>query len=778
MTNNELQKKLQSPQILETITTPIAVSQGELLLMLLKYAIVNELSHSAVIQLFKAVNCIFVTKVLPDSGYFIDKLFFSSEFVKYHAICPDCKNYAGVFVRSNREKQCYFCEKTFSVNGKNFNNFFATFNIKNNIKSLLEKYDHYYNSVMERVYERGVFSDIYDGMAYQRFLDSLLPEDRKRYVSFTFNCDGAPTFDSSNFSIYPVQVMINELPLEVRTTNVIVSALWFGKSKPDMNVLLKGFVDEMNELSNLGVECNIQGDVRLIKPFAICCAVDSVARAPMQGIKQYNGYYGCSWCLQKGEYVRNESDTGGCVKYPITEKVPKERNEANFFKCLDYIINKDTLAKALPPTSEEVTNNNNINVEHANTSESNCVLVTSSENLSAQNKKEEFPYGIQHVSPLNLLKSFEMIDGFVLEDMHFVRLGLGEQFTDYWVQRLTPANLKIVDKILESISVPHQSMRLTRSISDRTYWKAKEWENWILYFSIPIMRLFIGRNDRKSIMRLKHWALFVETFYISLKPIITRLDLERHEYLSKSFVVDVEKIYSKEAMTYNVHKVWHWPKSLETWGPSWAHNAFPFETGNGDLLKMIKAANGVTNQICRKLSMHQSDLILTNSIFPMSSPRVQMYCSRLQSRNTQKTSKINSCRYFGAPRKPNPNWVQKLGLTSEALSYKKMVKDKCLYSPNVQHNNRSNNSFAELQNGRFVKLREFIIDEKLEREYAVVRKIVTDDINDGLYPYLHKVTGSEEAVVAIPVECLEKIAIFFKVQDEAYICSMPNMFYF
>lgn len=79
--------------------------------------------------------------------------------------------------------------------------------------------------------------------------------------------------------------MVNELPIEVRTSELLVLALWFSKSKSDMNVFLQGFVNEMNELSNTGVVCSILEECRLIKPFAICCSVDSVARPPMQGVK-------------------------------------------------------------------------------------------------------------------------------------------------------------------------------------------------------------------------------------------------------------------------------------------------------------------------------------------------------------------------------------------------------------------------------------------------------------------------------------------------------------
>lgn len=277
--NSELFKKLQSLEILDVITTPIVVSEGELLSMFLKFALSAELTHTAVTQLFKAVNCMFASKVLPDISYFIDKLFFSTEFVKYHSICPNCDSYVGTFVLSDREKECNVCQEKFSINGKNYNNFVETFNIKNNIKTLLEKHENYYNDIMKNwIHEDGVYNDIYDGNTYRNFVDDLPNDEKQSYVTFTFNCDGAPTFESSTFSIYLIQIIINELPMEDRTKETIVCALWFGKSKPDMYVLLRSYVDYMNDLSELGVSCAIKGEVKVIKPYAICCCVDSVCR--------------------------------------------------------------------------------------------------------------------------------------------------------------------------------------------------------------------------------------------------------------------------------------------------------------------------------------------------------------------------------------------------------------------------------------------------------------------------------------------------------------------
>ena len=97
----------------------------------------------------------FARSILPDTRYKLDKLFFFSHFVSYHAICPYCGAYASTFVRSNRQRECPIYTKVFSLRSINFKSFYVTFNIKNSTKKLLEQHDEYYDNILRRVHEPG-----------------------------------------------------------------------------------------------------------------------------------------------------------------------------------------------------------------------------------------------------------------------------------------------------------------------------------------------------------------------------------------------------------------------------------------------------------------------------------------------------------------------------------------------------------------------------------------------------------------------------------------------
>lgn len=84
-------------------------------------------------------------------------------------------------------------------------------------------------------------------------------------LTLVWNFDTVPVFESSGYSIWPVQVLVYELPPEMRKKQVLFNALWFGKSQPGIDTVLSRMVEE--------------------------------------------GMYGCDWYVHPGEMVSKGSGT-------------------------------------------------------------------------------------------------------------------------------------------------------------------------------------------------------------------------------------------------------------------------------------------------------------------------------------------------------------------------------------------------------------------------------------------------------------------------------------
>ena len=68
-----------------------------------------------------------------------------------------------------------------------------------------------------------VLKDISDGTIYSNFINSFSNSDH--IYSFTINTDGVSLADKSNLSIWPIFLIINELPIEERffIDNIIIA---------------------------------------------------------------------------------------------------------------------------------------------------------------------------------------------------------------------------------------------------------------------------------------------------------------------------------------------------------------------------------------------------------------------------------------------------------------------------------------------------------------------------------------------------------------------------
>lgn len=732
---SRLQDILNADDANEILRGQVNVTQAEIFLGVLKYALVYKLPQSAIADLFRMLNIFLSTTVLPESRYLVDKIFNFEDNVDYYALCPTCKRFITQF---NREEDngafCEQCDLQFSFKDPTYRDFFCIMNPENEIAHYMEENWTYFESIVDaRARNTEHINGFHDGLFYKRLRNSL-PDDRKdNFITATFNSDGSPVFESSAFSVWPIQIMINELPFKQMTSKTIVCGLWFGRNKPDMNVFLEPFVTQMNIFTDRGITCNVRGIPRTLYVYAICSCDDSVARAPMQGITQFNGYFGCSWCLHPGYYVH--VGRGGSMKYILLDDPVNDRNP------------NDTLRDA----REAAESGHPVN-------------------------------GVLFESILHRLMFFNIVFGFIPDAMHCIDLGIAKQFLKLWLETsgmpysLTKAEIDFIDNILKKITVPSKLMRNSRSIRDRKFWKAKELQNWILYYStivlfmIPRMRVYA-----------EHWSYLVRAYHILLQNNITREQVQEANRLLHTFVALTEFYYSKSAMTYNVHQLLHTAQTVINWGPLHYHSGYGFENGNGNIVSMVKAAKGVIYQIVRNIGMKKSDWVLQKFMIENKpDSAICNYIRYLESRESTKVFTTNIGRYFGTNSRPKPRWVRQLDLSDSALVYKKLVKTECTFLSCDLIRLRSNNSFAITHDNVLIQIVFFIVDIVNEHEYTICKRVRVTDIieNDDHFRAFKtkRIDAISRDMIAIDTHTLDKVCVYMNCDNERYLCPVSNIF--
>ncbi|KAH9360150.1 hypothetical protein HPB48_009588 [Haemaphysalis longicornis] len=96
---------------------------------------------------------------------------------------------------------------------------------------------------------------------------------------------------------------------------------------------------------------------------------------------------------------------------------------------------------------------------------------------------------------------------------------------------------------------PHWFTRLPGSIRERPSWKARKQKWWILFYAAPCLDGILDDIYRNHLCRL------LGAVQLLWKDSITQCDVRNAMDKLSDFVVQMEDLYGKGAMTFNVHQL-------------------------------------------------------------------------------------------------------------------------------------------------------------------------------------------------------------------------------
>ena len=243
--------------------------------------------------------------------------------------------------------------------------------------------------------------------------------------------------------------------------NIITVALWVGQSKPSFHNLFAPLLDLFETLSVQGLKIKTSLGEKIIKFKPLFGVFDLVAKAPVLAMNQFNGINGCCSCLHPGSW-------SGSRYYLPDQSYP-------------YLLRT------------------NISVVRAGRQAEKFKMVTD---------------GIKGKSVLT--GTIDLVRGIPIDYMHCVLEGVTKWMVEKWFASSNHGSpyyigrhLKAVDLNLLNQRPPHDFSRVPRSLSKhRHHWKASEFRNWLLYYSLPILSSILPP------LYFHHYALFVCALHI------------------------------------------------------------------------------------------------------------------------------------------------------------------------------------------------------------------------------------------------------------------------
>ena len=359
----------------------------------------------------------------------------------------------------------------------------------------------------------------------------------------------------------------------MRMKQVIVAALWHGPAKPVMDIILQPILDSIESIHHQGIPI----DGKVLRAKLLLAIFDLPAKATATNTKQYNGEYGCFYCIHPGEIHEKARIYPPCAS------------------TAGYTLRTPDLMKEWAAKAEDL------------------------------GKPQ---YGVKGSSVL--AKYIEFPGCIPIDYMHSILEGVFKQimkrFFDskyhdkpYSIRK----HMHIIDKCVSQVMPPKEIPRLPRSIEHMAFYKASEYRAWMLFYSLPILSHFLPAEF------VHHLALLVAAMHILLSNKIDKNELPIAEDMLLTFYNSAGNLYSKNVYTANLHSLVHTVDMVRLWGPLWCFSMFGFENMNGYLGGAYHGTQKIVQQIAFQLQLSQSLPYMLHELIQGESPQTQEYLRKI-----------------------------------------------------------------------------------------------------------------------------------------------------
>lgn len=666
----------------------------------------------------------------------------------YHDVCKNCNR---LFPKNEDVIRCEDCnglrfqgplEKQ-SLKRRVSGNYFVTLPLKSQLRDILER-DGVFTELTNYRQPSTNICDITSSDCIQEkrkqgeFLNST------HNLSLLFNTDGVPLYSSSSVSIWPVFLVINELPPAMRFSqkNMLLWGLWQSTGKPKFQTFLQRFVEDLTDLHRSGVSVTIKGQDITVKAELTVGTMDLQAKAYVMEMTQHNGQFGCLTCEEPGTVCKQGK--GHCRGYPYPHVNPPAK------RSTESVLN----------SAEEALQSGKVSS------------------------------GIKDVSVLFGLPYFDPIKGLVPDYMHGVLLGTTKKLLQLWFSPSSskqPYHLghmvKEVDKRLSAMKPTDEITRMPRNLeTSLQHMKASELQNWLLHYSVPCLD---GIMENKYMENL---CYLVEGVYILLGDSISQESLDRAGDMLRQFYITFEQLYGTNNCGLNIHNIGlHLVDYVKLHGPLWAWSCFPFEDMNGLL---VKSAHG-TGDVCRQLlCLMKSRKRLLTEANNIKDPELRDFTNEMLSvgRVVKTTGIANNCKILGTlkPFNPEESIVAAVGQLQQRVAARDslakvmriQLKGNVIYSESYQRMQKRISHVVLVQNFEDIELASvqyFVYEKQSQLCFAVCEKLRVIGLVKNNVNHLVKVSLTGDVCV-VPVNYIAEKVLFLN-GNEQYSCisRMPNL---
>jgi hypothetical protein len=698
--------------IIDSLKNNKDISEVEMVAIILIAFYKSKVSKDGLSTFIKAFNLLLNLKLPTTFDGLINILLKNeNENIKNHKAkrwyCSRCKSFRQI--NNHTDRECFECKDTLLM--------YYNFDVEPQLKRIFSRINEGDLINSNNLNDDNRINDFYDGEFYKRLQSEDETFKNKESLTLMLNTDGISQSFTSEKTIWPIILIINELTNKRRFSleNVIIAGLSVGNSKPDFKTFLIPIIADITSLE-LGVELKFKNEEKVRKKFFLINSVfDKPARAGILNMKMCNSYDGCLKCYQSSQ--------------------PAEDNH----HIRIYKFNREF---------------NQVRTPESYLSDLNEIKELRRQDLSIEDYR-----GVKGDCILNKAKHFNPVSSTCIDYMHSVLYGVGLNLLKYWFEKPCSNNYSfsnfkaIIDIRLKLIRPPSFVPAKPKSIYSINKWKAHDILVFFLYYALPVFTSIM------PVPYLNNLTKFVISLEILLERVVKKDELVYAQILIEDFVNELENLYDQHILQSGVHELLHLVDCTKNFGPLNLINCFQFEDINGHVSRSIKGKDLIGEEFYNNFSIAQ---ILMSFIHSQNTESVvySFYeankifrsCNLKKdiiNANYKPLTKILKCHeaslinIWNNFKNTNYEFIE----IYEKFSYKENI-----YTSYLSENSRGDFCFRNNRN-QFGLIRCFILDE--EKQLFIIAKKLSV-----LYsPYSSHLYGN--ASISSRISCVQEIDEFF-----------------
>ena len=178
-------------------------------------------------------------------------------------------------------------------------------------------------------------------------------------------------------------------------------------------------------------------------------------------------------------------------------------------------------------------------------------------------------------------------------------------------------------------------------------------------------------------------------------------------------------------------------------------------------------------QVLRHIKIQKFIVALEKIVYPNCTEDMIQYFKSIDSNESKNVFKFNLNTYFGQETLVDQHYIENFNVTKSTKMFSKMVYKKCIFTSSIKVNERSCSYYAQLNDKRFIKIIDFLID--IDKNIEITACQVMQTRSSTYTNVIKEVVNVSDRIIAVSTNEIIKVCVCIESNNRTYIIPVINL---